>query len=229
MRNYLLLTILYFYINAVHAQKLKSDNALDYIPQGFVLFDTISGDLNGDKINDIVLIIKSNSSKPEFSERHNDTLDFNRRGIIVLIKKKKKIIPVLYNTACFASENEDGGVYFPPELYIEIKDNRLHIGYFHGRYGSWKYIFKYHKYDFQLTDYENTYKNHTCIENNNFDTFSINFTDKNTSLTTCVGTDDNQNEIFQQTLKNITILKTVYLSEITDFIEFNLDEYYFIQ
>ncbi len=62
----------------------------------------------------------------------------------------------LQNLTCFTSENEDGGVYYPPELFIEIKDNKLFIKYLHGRYGWWGYTFRLNKQqnDFNLIGYD---------------------------------------------------------------------------
>ena len=38
------------------------------------------------------------------------------------------------------SLNEDGGVYYPPELAVEIKIAELKFLYGHGRYGYWEYV-----------------------------------------------------------------------------------------
>jgi hypothetical protein len=60
----------------------------------------------------------------------------------------------LENRQCFESENEDGGVYFPPELWVEIKKGNLYIHYGHGRYGWWEYTFRYRNSDFELIGYD---------------------------------------------------------------------------
>ena len=64
-------------------------------------------------------------------------------------------------TNCFSSDNEDGGVYFAPELTVEIKKGNLLINYDHGRYGSWKYTFRYQKNNFELIGYDTYIRDHT--------------------------------------------------------------------
>jgi hypothetical protein len=52
----------------------------------------------------------------------------------------------------FSSENEDG-VSISPELSI-IKKSNLCVHYAHGRYGFWKYTFRFKNSDFDLIGYD---------------------------------------------------------------------------
>lgn len=53
--------------------------------------------------------------------RFDEKVDRNRRGIIVLLSNIEGFDVAVKNYNCFESENEDGGVYFPPQLSIEIE------------------------------------------------------------------------------------------------------------
>ena len=107
-------------------------NPTDFLPKGFVVSEKISGDLNKDGIKDCVLIIKGTSKKQIITDEYRGKLDRNRRGIIVLLNKKDHYELAVKNESCFSSENEDGGVYFPPELSVEIKKGNLYIQYGQG-------------------------------------------------------------------------------------------------
>lgn len=71
--------------------------------------------------------------------------DHGSRGFVVLFKYKSgEYYKVVEDYHCLDSGEEDGGVYFPPELYIHLdRDGILDISYSHGRYGGWGCSFKY--------------------------------------------------------------------------------------
>ncbi len=140
--------------NTTAAGPIKSDSLNRYVPNGFVIFDTIYGDFNRDGLEDCILIIKNTDKESFFKDESRGLLDRNRRGIIALLKDKDHYKPILKNLTCFSSENEDGGVYYAPDLYIEIRAGNLYIHYSHGRYGYWKYTFRYQNSDFVLIGYD---------------------------------------------------------------------------
>ena len=114
-----------------------------FLPKDYIIFEKVIGDLNNDSVPDCVLIIKGTDKTKIINDEYRGKLDRNRRGIIVLFKKNDKYELVTKNYNCFSSENEDGGVYFPPELSIEIKNSKLYVTYGHGRYGYWGYTFRF--------------------------------------------------------------------------------------
>lgn len=71
--------------------------------------------------------------------------DLGARGLIVLFKYKSgEYVKVVEKYNCLDSGEEDGGVYFAPELHVYLdEDGVLGIGYGHGRYGGWGCTFKY--------------------------------------------------------------------------------------
>ncbi len=125
------------------------------IPEGYKFFDQVKGDLNKDGKEDIVLIIKgTDPAKWEMHDLLEEEVDRNRRGIMILFNRGEDYERVLSNEDCFSSENEDGGVYFPPELSVRINNGKLYLDYGHGRYGHWTYNFRYQQEDFKLIGYE---------------------------------------------------------------------------
>lgn len=79
-----------------------------------------------------------------------DTIERNPRGYMLVMDKGTHFEATAYNDTCFASENEDGGVYFAPELHIEYWGGVLDVQYWHGRYGSYGWKFRYKDGDFVL-------------------------------------------------------------------------------
>lgn len=71
--------------------------------------------------------------------------DHGSRGFVVLFKYKSgEYYKVVEDYHCLDSGEEDGGVYYSPELDIHLyKEGILDISYSHGRYGNWGCSFKY--------------------------------------------------------------------------------------
>jgi len=197
----------------------QKQNPNDFTPDGFVLFETIKGDLNNDGAEDCVLIIKGTDKTKVVIDEVHGQLDRNRRGIIVLFKKNENYELAIKSEDCFSSENEDGGVYFAPELGIEIKKSKLYINYGHGRYGYWGYVFRYQNSDFELIGYINSESQGPVVESET----SINFSTKdkivkeNTNPEAVGGDED-----FETTKTKISIDNLFKLSEIEDFDQIDL-------
>ena len=122
----------------------------DFIPKGYKLFEKISGDLNKDGLEDCVLIIKATRKDGFERDYEGKLIDRNRRGIIILFTEKDGYKLASKNYNCFSSENEEGGNYYAPELWVEERKGNLYLRYCHGRYGYWEYCFRYQGSDFML-------------------------------------------------------------------------------
>lgn len=201
---------------ATEASNAEGKNdASDFVPEGFVIVEKIKGDINKDGNEDCILIIKA-TDKSEFSKDENrGILDKNRRGIIALLKKGDVYSVAVKNYNCFSSENEDGGIYFPPELDVSIKNGNVYIHYAHGRYGYWKYTFRYQNADLELIGYD-------ASENNGpvaLRVISINFLTQKKILkvNTNVNAETDGDEVFEEKISKIKKSKLVKLSEIKDF------------
>ncbi len=190
------------------------------LPDGYSIFDKIVGDLNGDGVDDHVLIIKASEKENIVINRFDEEVDRNRRGILVYLTNADEAVLTTKNLNCFSSESEDGGVYFPPQLSIDIEKGKLFVHYSHGRYGYWKYTFRYQNSDFELIGFDSS-TNYGPIINRKT---SINFLTKKKLVRENV----NQNaevpgeEIFEETWEDIEIQKLYLLSEIKDFDELEM-------
>ena len=200
----------------------------ELIPAGYRFFEEMHGDLNGDGKDDYVLIIKGTDKKKFVQdENRGEKLDRNRRGIMIFFDNNYNDYQlVMENRNCFSSENEDGGVYFPPELSVKIEKGNLYIAYNHGRYGSWTYTFRYRNGDFvligydvygrEMPEYDTNGKEIEVVEINK----SINFLTKKVLTKRAThytdGTSKNSEE-----WDNFTVKKLVRLTDIKDFDEFN--------
>ncbi len=198
------------------ATNSSSSNPLEFIPSGYVLFDKFQGDLNKDKQEDYVFIIKGTDKNNIIHDAQKGELDRNPRGIIIALKNGNKYDLAAKNLDCFSSENEDGGVYYPPDLNININKGNLSIDYSHGRYGFWSYIFRYQHSKFELIGYEASQDHGPVIDR----TISINFntkkmrTEENTNLNA-----DGGDEQFKESWTKIDVTKLINLEEIKSFDE----------
>lgn len=187
----------------------------DFVPKGFVVFDSIEGDLNNDGRKDYVMIIKGTEKDKIVTDEYRGKLDRNRRGIIVLFKTEdNSYIKAVENKSCFSSENEDGGVYYAPEMEVSIDKNNLYVNYMHGRYGYWTYTFKYRNNDFQLIGYDSSYNRGPIVQNET----SINFLTGKKQFKDNINKDEEDgDEVFKETWARIDHQKPILLSEIKDF------------
>lgn len=203
-------------IDSMPKPQKTQNEAKAEIPKGYVLFEKISGDLNGDGEDDDVLIVKATKKEAIVQDENQGKLDRNRRGILIFFNTNEQSKLITQKLDCFSSENEDGGVYFPPELSIEIKNGKLYVHYSHGRYGFWKYTFRYNKKsDFELIGYDNSESLGPIV---NTET-SINFLTKRKLIKENVNeqAEESGDEVFEEKWENIANKPLVLLSEIEDF------------
>lgn len=227
MKNYFyLLTILIVSNFGCHAQTSFQSK---FLKNGYVIFEEIYGDLNNDGIEDCILIVKGTNKKFFVVNRFGEKVDRNKRGIIVLFKSNDEYNMVIENYACFDSENEDGGVYFPPELSVSIEGGKLFLHYSHGRYGYWKYTFRFQDLDFNLIGYDEGYKSNSISDPISdwvtFDEESINFLSKKKLTREVICADENGKETVKEIWENIEVENLIKLSEIKDFYELEMSKY----
>lgn len=188
----------------------------DFIPKGYVLFEKITRDLNKDGLEDVALMIKATSKSGIIRDEDNRETDRNRRGIIILFRNSNGYDSGVQNLNCFSSENEDGGVYFAPELDLEIKNNKLYISYRHGRYGYWTYTFRYKLNDMQLIGYDASHHRGPVV----LYEVSINFLTRKKQVRTNINeAADSGEEVFEETWSTLPPGKPMLLSQIADFDE----------
>lgn len=140
------------------------------LPKQTALYDAIKGDLNKDGIEDVVVVTQE-TFKDKFmpfsdgcdestkDDKWCQIVNKNRRGVVILLSNGDKYDAVVTKRDIFESPNEDGGVYYPPELAVEIKNSELKFFYGHGRYGYWEYVFALYGKDFKLIKYFSSVNN----------------------------------------------------------------------
>lgn len=213
MRKLLIFLLIVLTTNAFGQVELTK-NPTNFVPKGFVVIEKIKGDLNKDGLEDCVLIVKSTDKNQIITHEYGGELDRNQRGIIVLLNKDDYYELAIKKYDCFSSENEDGGAYFAPILSVEIKNGNLNIHYAHGRYGYWKYTFRFQNSDFELIGYDQSDNRGPIVERET----SINFLSK--KMKEKVNTNKNAeggDEIFKETWEKTNINRLIKLSEVNDF------------
>lgn len=201
--------------------ELKTDPKA-FVPKGYSLFQQYKGDLNKDGKPDVVLMIKGTEESKWVDDENRGRLDRNRRGLIILFKRKNGYEQILRNDTCFSSENEDGGIYDAPELELYIIKNTLHIYFAHGRYGCWNYIFRYQNNDFELIGYNHNRRIRLVTYYN----LDINFSTRTRVYEENLNADDDEKEErFKVTKSKIKRRKLIKLSEIADIDKLNWGDF----
>jgi len=199
---------------ASSCRSLHKTTPSDFVPQDYVIYEKLFGDLNNDGQEDCLLIVKGTNESNNVVNQFDKKVDRNRRGIIVLFKKENGYQMIVKNDNCFYSENEDGGNYYAPQLSIEIKKGDLIIHFEHGRYGLWNYTFRLLHAEFKLIKYEAS-SNFGPVVN---EETHINFLTKEKLIKENINEDDEGNdEVFKSTISSIKINNLIKLSEIEYF------------
>jgi len=204
----------------------KSENPEDLVCSDETILEKIFGDLNNDGEEDCVIITKQ-TKKDVASVRNqfDEKVDRNRRGILIAFKEGKYYHTFLTIPDCFSSENEDGGVYFAPDMGVGIEKGNLFVMYGHGRYGWWQYIFRYRNNNFELIGYDSSENRGPITEK----ITSINFLTKKKQTKININPDPDpeseEEEVFEETWQDIVISNRVKLIDIK-FDEFDVDSCY---
>lgn len=213
-----------FFITALtttaFGQTAQKQDFSDFLPKGYVIFEKIYGDLNKDGLEDCIIIVKGTAKNKIVEDEYRGTLDRNRRGILILFNKKDHYEVAVKNYECFSSENENGGVYFAPDMSVEINKGKLYIHYGHGRYGYWRYTFRFQHSDFELIGYDASSNSGPLVNRET----SINFLTKKKQIEENTNESPEQesgDEIFKETWIDIEADELLKLSEIKDFDEFD--------
>jgi len=204
----------------------RDSKLANLVPAGYTITEEIKGDLNKDGLEDYVFIIKGTKKDDDCRENGQDC---SLRGIMVVFSKGGRYELALENRDCFASEDRNGGVYYPPDLSVSVKKGNLYIGFDHGRYGSWSYTFRYQNSDFELIGYDNILGVTGRLDK----IVSINFQAKKMLTKIPVAdilVDDfadgtARNAKFDETWENFTPTEPIKLRKIADFREFDVMDY----
>lgn len=123
--------------------KSQSNNIKPFIPKGFTLLDSASGDLNNDGFKDLIVVLKNDleGTVPD-TTRPLLILHGSKNGTYKLIAKNDHVV------LCEAC----GGVFGNPYEGITIKNNYFSIGHYGGSSWRWTRIITF-KYDLKSKQY----------------------------------------------------------------------------
>ena len=208
----------------------KASKVEDFIPKGWKSIIVKKGDLNKDKIDDVVLLIQKNDPK-NFRNAESgymympiENANFNPIIMLVLLKDTNS----QYN---LVAKNEKGFIVSEGKAHeevlqsiedsnsITIKNNTLRIyTYFEAIRGgsSSTYIFRYQNNKFELIGLEIT-EGGTYGDDMEFNTYSLNFSTKKlikTKETSKIGSDEKSK--IDKKEKTININKNYILENMTE-------------
>ncbi len=142
---------------SISAQDSLIKNFLRFVPDSMALESVENSRYKDNEVEESWILITKDVGAENYEEADDDNdtgfwnagnqycRDLGARGLIVLFKYKSgEYFKVVEKYNCLDSGEEDGGVYFAPELHVYLdEDGVLGIGYGHGRYGGWGCTFKY--------------------------------------------------------------------------------------
>ena len=190
--NFLLFIICSFNVLAINFLE-KASKVEDFIPKGWKSILVKKGDLNKDKIHDVVLFIQKNDPK-NFRNAESgymymplENANFNPIIVLVLLKDNDSQYNLIAKNekGFFPSEgkaHEEVLETIPDSDSITIKNNTLRIyTYFEAIRGmsSTEYVFRYQNNRFELIGLEiKSYGRHSTSGDTEEDKYSINFSTK---------------------------------------------------
>ncbi|MFY0591201.1 hypothetical protein [Roseivirga sp.] len=223
--TYQKLVIGVLFLSLLGCDAFKAQRELvSFIPDDYKIFEKVVGDLNADGINDSIYIVKKIGKDGMFTREDGEVLDRNRRGIMVFLSNGEKWKLAVKNLDCFSSENEYGGVYMPPELYVHVKEGLLNVHFGHGRYGYWMYSFKLDESNLNLIKY---------VLSNNYGPIvdkieSLDFLTKRKLIKTNINDQikEGEDEVFEEKWSDFHQDEMITLSSIVDFEKLALTDIY---
>ncbi len=143
-----------FFCNVVFAQGIsypvisKSNKTVqEFVPPSWKLLDSISGNLNGDQIKDLVAVLEYKDTISE-SRPNGFTIVTNPRILLIFFKSNSGFLELKLQHNTFLFRNgEDMGTEAYPILSIKNKVLSIHYDLFHD-YPTYK--FRYQNNDFYL-------------------------------------------------------------------------------
>lgn len=197
----------------------------DFIPDGWMLRDSVSGDLNKDKHKDMVIVLQHKDSITLISQDGSfaDTVRTQPRILLILFRDTMNNKFVLIEQSNSFILNHDNPMMDDPYQSVKISKGILEIDFqlFYNM-GSWittttSYKFRYQNNDFELIGADNNMFNRASM---NYEDYSYNFLTKKWSYTK--GEDDSKqkpkiewNTIDLKELKTLKTLISPYLWEVT--------------
>jgi len=169
--------------------KKQGSTVADFVPQGWKILDSASGDLNKDKLVDFAVILqhKDGIKILKSEEGDSETVTTQPRMLIILFRCNSSNKYMLKEQNNSFILNNDNSTMEEPYQSIKIINGALRLDFqLFSNMGSWfitssSYIFRYQNNDFFLIGAE--YKSFNRA-NQDYEDYSYNFSTKEWSLTT---------------------------------------------
>jgi len=203
----------------------EEKNTSDFVPNGWMLRDSVSGDLNNDKHKDLVIVLQHNDSVTLINQMigdDNDTVKTQPRILLILFRDTVNNTFIVAEQSNTFIMDHDNPMMEDPYQSVKIRKGVLDIEFemFYNM-GSWEvtnttYKFRYQNRNFVLIGAENYIYNRGSMD---YIDYSFNFLTKKWSLTT--GGDDSKqkpktewNTLDLKELKTLKTLISPYLWEV---------------
>jgi hypothetical protein len=121
----------------------QSNNFKTFIPKGYTLLDSASGDLNKDGIKDLIVVLRNDVE---------ETMPDTTRPLLILHGTKNKTYTLIAKNDHVVLCEACGGVFGNPYEGLTIKDNYFSVGHYGGSNWRWTRIITF-KYDVKNKKY----------------------------------------------------------------------------
>lgn len=206
-----LITLLLFCCSATYAQSFKypvlipqGKTIKSLIPAQWKVIDSVYGDLNNDKVEDLALIYEFYAAVKENRAYGDNTTELiteiQRPRMLAVYFKSGRNYKLVTQNNNFILRSEEGGSMGDPLRPLVIADNVLNLAFEGGANWRWKlnYSFKYQDKDWQLTKASN-YSYHSGSGDMNSKKYD--FINKKRIITIGkINNKDSGNEIIEQNL-----------------------------
>ena len=215
----LVVLLFFFYTSVIHAQ--ENQDPARFTLDNLTITDEVTGDLNKDGIVDYVYLVKGVDPAYVVHSDMMGMVDRNRRGIVILLSEGDDYQLTVQNIGCFSSGLEEPGNYYQPELDLIIQNGILKVHFAHGRYGYWRYLFRYQDEAFKLIGYFHRYGG-AIVEKE----VSINFSTRKKKVKVNVNENaQGGDEEYQVEWSSFELDALIRLSDIQDFDMLDLGRY----
>ncbi len=113
-----------------------NSNPKSFIPAGYELLDSASGDLNGDAFTDFLLVLK----KPNEEELKNDEGAVLDRPLLILTGAAGGVLHLAARNNKVVYQVNDGGMMGDPYTGLTIKNGYFSVEYYGGSAWRWSHI-----------------------------------------------------------------------------------------
>jgi hypothetical protein len=124
----------------------------EFIPENYVILDSVSGNINLDEYNDIILILKVKNE----DSIANESSDFILRPLLILCKDRNNKYNLITRNDSLVLCFNCGGIFGDPYAGTEINNGKIKINHYGGSNDRWtnNLTFKFNRKDKSIYLYE---------------------------------------------------------------------------